>query len=71
MKIKKDILLSFALVVLTGCLLFAGKPASGVTGNNKTRCKVKTTCCLKSRPAIQKPETPWNFLTEGLLHISA
>jgi len=71
MQIKKDLLLSTALLILSGCLLFAAKADATIQLKAEKPCPAKISCCKKMVPAVQKSESPWNFVTQGLLHTSA
>jgi hypothetical protein len=69
MRIRKELLLFCALLVLSFALLVG-------VGQAKTpdpaiqRCKGPSKCCQEtSRP--QPQISPWNFITEGVLHIAA
>jgi hypothetical protein len=69
MQIKKELALFCALILLSVCLLYA---AAGPT-DDLTQCSIKGTpvkCCQQQQNKL-KTESPWNFITRGILHLSA
>ena len=69
MQIKKEILLFFTLVLLCITLIMAAdystKPLEKCTGPGKS----PTNCCKNyTQPA--NSISPWNFITQGILHLT-
>ena len=68
MQVHKEILLFCGLLILSISLLVASgveKPIS-----QPSPCTQPVKCCQQS-PKPVKPVMPWNYITDGLLHISA
>ncbi len=67
MQIKKELLLFIMLVLLSISLLVATDltTAESACTLNKTE---RTACC--DRLPGNKVVSPWNFITEGILHLS-
>lgn len=68
MQIKKEILLFCLLIVLSVSLLVAADVSS-----KKNEClpgPAKSTECCCKEPVKSKTESPWNFITGGVLHLS-
>ncbi len=69
MQAKKELLLFTIILLISIGLLVA-------SGNNKQekiparKCETPLKCCHKS-PAKHPDATPWNMLTEGVLHFAA
>lgn len=69
MQIKKELLLFCTLLVLSLGLLVASD-LNKTPASPAKKCKTHSKCCRKV--AVPHPNaTPWNFLTEGMLHIAS
>lgn len=69
MQIQKELLLFCTLLVLSLGLLVA-VDLNKTPGSSSKKCKNPSKCCRKV--AVPHPNaTPWNFLTESMLHIAA
>ncbi|MEP6711924.1 MAG: hypothetical protein ABJA37_05900 [Ferruginibacter sp.] len=68
MQIKKDIWLSLALVVLAAWLFIAAKTTANPVEPVKAPCVLPKKCCQNGIPL--KTASPWNFFTEGILHLT-
>ncbi len=68
MQIRKELTLFCALILLSVCLLYAAAgPVDDLTQCSKKETPVK--CCQQQNKL--KTESPWNFITRGILHLSA
>lgn len=67
MQIKKELVLFFMLVLISISLLLATdiSTAESACVPNKNE---PATCCNKLPE--NKVESPWNFITQGILHLS-
>lgn len=66
MQVKKEILLFMGLIVLSASLLIASSD-KGQVGNRIIPASPPVKCCQKQ----PKPASPWNFITGGILHLTA
>ena len=66
MQVKKEMLLFCTLLVLSLGLLVASDLRTGVS---KEKCLNPSKCC-RQIPIVHPNATPWNLLTEGMLHIA-
>jgi len=70
MQIKKGLLLFCILLVLSlGLLIAADRKKTCIPSPAPLKeCKLPLNCCQSTTP--HPNITPWNFFTEGLLHIA-
>ncbi|MEP7164895.1 MAG: hypothetical protein ABI741_09375 [Ferruginibacter sp.] len=69
MQIKKEILLFFTLVLLCITLLMAAD-YSTKTPANCSMIGPSTPGCCKNYIKNNSNTSPWNFITQGILHLS-
>ncbi|MEO7562314.1 MAG: hypothetical protein ABIT07_06950 [Ferruginibacter sp.] len=69
MQIKKNILLSLALIALAGILFFAASLAGNPVIQKQNACTIPSKCSKNYQ--LPKTISPWNFFTEAVLHLSA
>ena len=71
MQIKKEIFLFCSLIVLSISLLIAADFSPKTSACPTQKSKTMQCCCEKTQPKIEsKMESPWNFITSSLLHLS-
>jgi hypothetical protein len=69
MQIRKEIMLFCCLLLLSISLLVASAGDPSVPPAKDSRCDKRVNCCRKPQPVNH--ESPWNFLSHGLFHLSA
>lgn len=67
MQIRKEIFLFLALIVLSAGLLLAANISSKTYECPQLQRK-KVNCCQEIMKS--KTESPWNYITSGILHLS-
>lgn len=67
MQIKKEILLFFTLVILCITLIMAADFSKKTTENCSVSSNSPTICC-KTGKQNSSNTSPWNFITQGVLH---
>jgi len=70
MQIKKEILLFFSLVLLCITLIMAADYSKETTGNCTVPGSSPNNCC-KNYQKNNSNTSPWNFITQGILHFTA
>ena len=70
MQIKKEILLFFTLVLLCITLIMAADFSTKSSENCTVPGKSSTNCC-KNYTQPNNSISPWNFITQGILHLTA
>jgi len=70
MQIKKEILLFFTLILLCITLIMAADISKENTVDPKNPETCPSNCC-KNYIRNDTDTSPWNFITQGLLHFSA
>jgi hypothetical protein len=68
MQIKKDILFSLLLMIVAACLLIAAKSTPVKPARPDMHC-AGLKC--ENKEDGHRHVSPWNFLTQGVLHLSA
>lgn len=69
MQIKKEILLFFTLVILCITLIMAADLSKKTTENCSVPGNSPAICC-KNAPINNSNISPWNFITQGVLHFT-
>ena len=69
MQIKKYILFSAALVIVAAWLSIAANINTTIPAPAKTSCSLPKKCC-KNYQQQRHLTTPWNFITQGILHVT-
>jgi hypothetical protein len=68
MQVKKEIFLFCALIALSASLLIAANLSTNVPAGCNLPQDKKMDCCQEMMK--NKAESPWNFITGGILHLS-